>query len=159
MSTPSQSLGNRPIKEGLADGTLPTKSIPIIRQRSRDNTREQLQSAILRVKDKGKKLTISAVASEAGVTPGLIHNTYPDVAEAIRAQVGKGVRQQRDDKISELSKSCELNKELRSELNAALKDIRRLASTNETLRLEVDKLRSVVSGKVVVLPIKDSGRD
>lgn len=123
------------------------------RHRNREKTRDVLQFAMLRVKNKGNKLSISAVALEAGVTPGLIHNTYPDIAEAIRAQVGKATRQQRDDKIAELSRERERNKELRAELNAALKDIQRLASTNETLRQEVAILRSAASvdGRVVRL--------
>jgi len=126
----------------------PTKT----RQRSREKTIEELQAAVLKVKNQGKKLSISAVAKVAGITPSLIHNTYPDIAEAIRAQVGKGVRQQRDDKHAELAKAREQNKELRDEFQSALNDIQRLASINETLRQEVTKLRSVASGKVVILP-------
>jgi AcrR family transcriptional regulator len=124
------------------------------RPRDRAKTREELQFALLRIKNKGGKLTISAVAVEAGVTPGLIHNTYPDIAEAIRAQVGKAVRQQRDDTISELKRVRERNQVLRAELDAALKDVRRLASLNETLRQEVTKVQS--SGNVFILPARSS---
>ncbi|WP_261514412.1 TetR family transcriptional regulator, partial [Burkholderia multivorans] len=85
-------------------GTTPaepqTESAP--RRRSRGKTREELQLAMLRVKNKGLKLSISAVATEAGVSAGLIHNTYPDIAEEIRAQVGRGTRQQRDAKVAEV---------------------------------------------------------
>ena len=121
------------------------------RQRNREKTREELQFAMLRVKNTGKKLTISAVAAEAGVTPALIHNTYPDIAEAIRAQVGKGTRQQRDNKIAELAEARSRLKALRAELEAAQADVQRLASINETLRQEVAALRSAGSGKVIVL--------
>lgn len=153
MSTTTEALGTQtPTQEGQGDGTLTTQTSKKNRQRSRDRTKEELQFAILQVKNKGKKLTISAVASEAGVTPGLIHNTYPDIAEAVRAQVGKATRQQRDEKIAELSEARKRIKELRAERDAALSDIQRLASTNETLRQEVAKLRSVGSGKVVILP-------
>lgn len=111
---------------------------------------------MLRVTSKGEKLTISAVAAEAGVTPGLIHNTYPDLAETIRAQAGKSTRQQRDGKIAELSKVRERNKELRAELDAALSDIKGLASKNETLRQEVLRLRAAATGKVSLLPKKST---
>jgi AcrR family transcriptional regulator len=152
MSAIDKPLGNQThIKEGPGEGALKSQKPTKTRHRSRDKTLEELQFAMLRVKNKGKKLTISAVAKEAGVTPGLIHNTYPDIAEAIRAQVGKGTRQQRDDKMAELSKARERIKELRSELDAALHDIQRLASINETLRQEVAMLRSAGSGKVVTL--------
>ncbi len=63
------------------DAKAQTRSTP--RPRNRERTREELQLAILRIRDKGLKLSISAVASEAGVTAGLIHNTYPDIAEKI----------------------------------------------------------------------------
>ena len=156
MSTTTEALGTQtPTQEGQGDGTLTTQTSKKNRQRSRDRTKEELQFAMLRVKNKGKKLTISAVASEAGVTPGLIHNTYPDIAEAVRAQVGKATRQQRDEKIAELSTARKRIKELRTELDAALTDIQRLASTNETLRQEVAKLHSVGSGKIVILPSRN----
>lgn len=159
MSTTTKALGTQtPTQDGQGDGTLTTQTSKKNRQRSRDRTKEELQFAMSRVKNKGKKLTISAVASEAGVTPGLIHNTYPDIAEEIRAKVGKAIRQQRDEKIAELSTARKRINELRAELDAALIDIQRLASTNETLRQEVAKLRSVGSGKVVILPTRDPGR-
>lgn len=153
MSTTTEAFGTQTrTQEGQGDGTLTTQTSQKNRQRSRDRTKGELELAMLRVKNKGKKLSISAVASEAGVTPGLIHNTYPDIAEAVRAQVGKATRQQRDKKIAELSTARERIKELTAERDAALSDIQRLASTNETLRQEVAKLRSVGSGKVVILP-------
>ncbi len=116
-----------------------------------------MQLAILRVKNKGKKLSISAVAVEAGVSHGLIHNTYPDIAEAIRAQMGKSTRQQRDEKIAELSDARRRIKELKAELETALTDIQRLAATNETLRQEVAILRAGTSGNVLVLPPRHPG--
>lgn len=122
------------------------------RCRSRGKTREELQLAMLRVKNKGLKLSISAVATEAGVSAGLIHNTYPDIAEEIRAQVGRGTRQQRDAKAAEVKEVREQLKTLRAERDAALADVARLASINETLRQEVAMLQAAVSGKIVVLP-------
>lgn len=147
------------IEEEKGGGGRVSQTTAKTRQRNRDKTKDELQLAMLRIKNKGKKLTISAVASEAQVTPGLIHNTYPDIAEAIRAQVGKGTRQQRDDKIVELLKADQQKKELRSELDLALKDIRRLASINETLRQDLDKLRSAESGKVKNLPTRNPARN
>jgi AcrR family transcriptional regulator len=152
MNTPSKtsdaalSAGGEPKAEDIAK----------TRQRNREKTRDELQYAILRIKNRGKKLSISAVAAEAGVTPGLIHNTYPDIAESIRAEVGKGTRKQRDDKIAELAETRERMKVLRAELETAMADIRRLASINETLRQEVSTLRSVETGNVVLLPPRSS---
>lgn len=57
---------------------------------SRD-TRKELQLAIARIKhgrtkvvDQNRRLSILAVAEEAGLSPSKIHNRYPDVAQAIR---------------------------------------------------------------------------
>lgn len=87
-------------------GTSPDDTRPgsAPRRRSRGKTREALQLAILRVKTRGLKLSISSVAAEAGVSAGLIHNTCPDIAEEIRTQVGRGIRQQRDATVAEVKR-------------------------------------------------------
>ena len=137
----------------LPDATVPREP----RRRDREKTKGELQLAILRVKNKGLKVSIAAVAAEAGVTPGLIHNTYPDIAEDIRAQTGRAVRQQRDDKAAELAKVRATLKELREQLAVARSDLAKLASINETLSDEVARLKAQVTGKVVVLPPRRGG--
>ncbi|WP_175804303.1 TetR family transcriptional regulator [Burkholderia cenocepacia] len=137
-------------RAGTTSAEAQTGTAP--RRRSRAKTREELRLAMLRVKNKGLKLSISAVAIEAGVSAGLVHNTYPDIAEEIRAQVGRGTRQQRDAKAAEVKKVREQLKILRAERDAALGDIARLASINETLRQEVATLQAAASRKIVVLP-------
>jgi len=137
-------------RAGTTPAEAQTWSSP--RRRSRVKTREALQLAMLRLKNKGLKLSISAVATEAGVSAGLVHNTYPDIAEEIRAQVGRGTRQQRDAKAAEVKKVRQQLKILRAERDAALADVARLASINETLRQEVATLQAAASGKIVVLP-------
>lgn len=66
--------------------------------RSRKKTVDEIQRAIVQLQADQGKLSISAVAKLAEVTPGLIHNTYPDLAEKIRGLVGKATRAQRDAK-------------------------------------------------------------
>lgn len=122
------------------------------RRRSRVNTRDELQSAILRVKEKALRLSISAVAAEAGVHPSLIHNTYPDIAEAIRAQIGRATRQQRDAKAVLLTAATADLREARAELEKALAQVTKLASLNATLREELAILKAGANGKVVPLP-------
>ncbi|MDN7670233.1 MULTISPECIES: TetR family transcriptional regulator [Burkholderia cepacia complex] len=97
-------------------------------------------------------MSISSVAAEAGVSAGLIHNTYPDIAEEIRTQVGRGIRQQRDATVAEVKKVREQLKTVRAERDAALADVATLASINETLRQEIATLQAVASGKIHVLP-------
>lgn len=128
------------------------------RPRDREKTKMELQLAVLRVKNKGLKMSIVAVAAEAGVTPSLIHNTYPDVAEDIRAQMGRAIRQQRNATAAELAEARAALRSLREELREAKGDIAKLASINETLNDEVTSLRAQVAGKVVVMSNRPGGR-
>ena len=122
------------------------------RSRDRAKTEIALQLAIERINNSGSKLSIAAVAAEVGVTPGLIHNTYPDIADEVRKQTGRTVRQQRDAKIAELAKVCATLKEIRKELRAAHGDLDKLVSINETLRAEITRLKAQATGKVHVMP-------
>lgn len=49
--------------------------------RNRKKTIDEIQKAIAQVQAGQGKVSISSVAKIAGVTPALIHNTYPDLAE------------------------------------------------------------------------------
>lgn len=122
------------------------------RRRDKGKTKTELQLAILRVKKNGLKMSIAAVAAEAGVNPSLIHNTYPDLAEKIRALVGRATRQQRDNKATELADALETLRGLRKELQDAKQDIEKLASISESLRDEIGLLRAQVADKVRVMP-------
>lgn len=122
--------------------------------RSRENTAEILGKVIDNILSNNEKLSISAVARAAGVTPGLIHNTYPMVAERIRGLIGKSVRAQRDSKHQALMKEKEINRALRAE-NAQLTDeMARLASVNQLLILELAQLKGIARGNVVPLNSK-----
>ncbi len=92
------------------------------------------------------------------VTPGLIHNTYPAVAERIRSIMGKSVRAQRDSKHQALMKEKELNKALRAENSQLLEEIARLASVNQRLVLELAQLKGVAQGKVIELAPKPGAK-
>ncbi|MDR6453468.1 TetR family transcriptional regulator [Variovorax paradoxus] len=130
-------------------------------QRKRAETREQeLRLAIVRI-ERGRsranavKLSVSAVAREAGVTPALIHNHYPSIAEAIRVKLGASSRQQRDAKQSELKQILEKNRALRQELSETEGRLAKLASINEMLLLENKTLKAMAdSSKVVNLNSK-----
>lgn len=68
---------------------------------------KDLKLALLRIQ-KGRaktgetRVTIAAVAREAGVSTALIHNHYPGVAEDIRAAQGRSSRAMRDVKHQDL---------------------------------------------------------
>ncbi|THJ50829.1 TetR family transcriptional regulator [Burkholderia sp. LS-044] len=123
-----------------------------------DNRIKQLRLAILRIErgraqTKTDKLSISAVAREAGVSPSLIHNHYPDIAEEIRLRLGASSRQQRDAKHEKLKQIRESNKVLRKELAEMRRQIAKLASINETLILENQARRAATAENTTILTI------
>lgn len=111
-------------------------------QRAKD-----LRVAILRI-ERGRaksgvtKLSISSVAKEAGITPALIHNHYPEVAEQIRTKQAASSTARTRTKISELQNEKKKNADLRREIKELQADIARLASINEMLRIENNVLRT-----------------
>lgn len=125
--------------------------------RSRSKTHDALVKAIDSLVAGNEKLSIASVARAAGVTPGLIHNTYPAVAEKIRNLMGKSVRAQRDSKHQALMNEKEKNRALRAENDQLLEELARIASVNQRLLFEMAELKGVTSGKVVALTQK-SGR-
>ncbi|MCP1121601.1 TetR family transcriptional regulator [Robbsia andropogonis] len=110
---------------------------------SRD-TRKELQLAIARIKhgrtkvvDQNRRLSILAVAEEAGLSSSTIHNRYPDVAQAIREAASgarPSVQEARPAKVDKL-------KELRDTLSAREAEIRALALINPRLSMELQAIK------------------
>lgn len=122
--------------------------------RSRSKTLAALNKVVDDLIAGDEKLSITSVARAAGVTPGLIHNTYPSIAERIRNIVGKSVRAQRDSKHQALMSEKEKNRVLRAENDQLLAEVARLASVNQRLIFEMIQLKAVANGKVIALPLK-----
>lgn len=106
-----------------------------------------------RSRTKAKRLSIAAVAREAGVTAALIHNHYPGLAAAIREAMGRGERASRKAKNQELKALRARAQELNDEVKALRTDVARLASINEVLMAENTSLKAKVgaSGTVTLL--------
>jgi len=117
--------------------------------RSREKTVDEIHQAIARLQACQSKMSISAVAKAAGITPALIHNTYPDLAEKIRGLVGKATRTLRDAKHDALVRERENNRSLREELIGTRAELAKLASINQMLLNEVALLKGMATGKVV----------
>lgn len=103
--------------------------------------RKDLELAISRIQrgrahTNATQVNISTVAHEAGVTPALIHNHYPDIAETIRTAQARSSRAQRDAKQSELNAEKEKNRLLRGENGLLRAQVSKLASINEVLLAE-----------------------
>ena len=116
-------------------------------------THKAVRLAIVRI-EKGRpnivsatrKLSVMAVAEEAGVSRALIHRDCPDLLERIKGGVNKGVRQQRDAKQAELNEYKERNKELRSEVAELKAMLEKVQSQNATL-IRKNMTLSSVQGK------------
>jgi SMC interacting uncharacterized protein involved in chromosome segregation len=116
---------------------------------------KELKLAIARIEHgrtqkKGISLSISAVARELGISPALIHNHYPDIAESIRTKVGADSRKQRDAKQDQLKKERKKSAELREDVKSLNNQINKLTTINEMLLLENSELKAKSSGGNVV---------
>ncbi|MCS3464476.1 MULTISPECIES: TetR family transcriptional regulator [Citrobacter] len=129
-----------------------TKRQPLVRCRSK--TLDALNKAIDNLIEGNEKMSIASVARVAGVTPGLIHNTYPAVAERIRTIMGKSARTQRNSKHQALLIEKEKNRVLRAENAQLLEELARIASINQRLQFEIAELNAVCTGKVLSIPPK-----
>lgn len=129
-----------------------TKAQPVevARKRNRTDTAADLKRSLAHLVDSKQRVSIAAVAKAAGVTPALIHNKYPDIAEAIRKHLGKTIRGQRDDKHDQLIEAKTTIKELRSEKNQLLAEVTKLASINEALRRELAEVSAVAKAKNIL---------
>ena len=87
-------------------------------RKTSDSRERDLRLALARIQ-RGRahtgesKVTIAAVAREAGVSTALIHNHYPNVAEAVREAQGRSSRAQRDVKHQDLIAEREKNVSVR----------------------------------------------
>ncbi len=103
-----------------------------------EDREKDLRLALLRIQ-KGRartgefKVTIAAVAREAGVSTALIHNYYPLIAEAIREVQGRSSRAMRDVKQQDLIAERKKSAAYRQEIEELRAKIANLASINEVL--------------------------
>lgn len=111
-----------------------------------------------RSRTKAKRLSIAAVAREAGVTAALIHNHYPSLATAIREAMGRGERASRDAKTQEFKALRARVRELNGEVKALRADVARLASINEVLMAENTSFKARVGTVGTVIPLSPTSR-
>lgn len=120
-------------------------------------TEKNLRNALIRLKhgrpkvvDKRRKISITALAEEAGVKDSTIHNRYPDIAAEVRGLTGKTHKAQRDDKSAKLKAEKEKNRELRAYIEELESDVRKLVSLNATLDSANEQLKAELSSGNVV---------
>jgi AcrR family transcriptional regulator len=96
------------------------------------------------------KVTIAAVAREAGVSTALIHNHYPRIAEAIREAQGRSSRAMRDVKQQDLIAERMKSAAYRLEIEELRVKVANLASINEVLLDKNRVLKAEMSDRKVV---------
>ena len=120
-----------------------------------EDREKDLKLALLRIQ-KGRarpgesKITIAAVAREAGVSTALIHNHYPRIAEAIREAQGRSSRAMRDVKQQDLIAERKKSAAYRQEIEELQTKLASLASINEVLINENLVLKAKISDSKVV---------
>lgn len=120
-----------------------------------EDREKDLRLALLRIQ-KGRartgesKVTIAAVAREAGVSTALIHNHYPRIAEAIREVQGRSSRAMRDVKQQDLIAERKKSVAYRQEIEELRAKVANLASINEVLMYDNRVLKAKLNDPKVV---------
>lgn len=104
------------------------------------------------------KVTIAAVAREAGVSTALIHNHYPRIAETIREVQGRSSRAIRDVKQQYLIEERKKSAAYRQEIEELRAKVSNLASINEVLLDENRVLKAKMSDRVIDLASRKPDR-
>jgi AcrR family transcriptional regulator len=105
------------------------------------------------------KVTIAAVAREAGVSTALIHNHYPAIAEDIRQIQGRSSRAMRDVKHQDLIAERKKSKGYRHEIEELQAKLASIASINEVLLDENRRLKAKLRESNVVELVSSKRRD
>jgi len=121
-------------------------------------TAKLIRQAILRIKKgrskivaKTRKMSVAAVAEECGLSRAAIHKDYPELLDQIKAESGRDVRAQRDQKNEDLKAERLKNRTLRMELVESKQNNQKLVSINAALTAEVRELRAIVDSKNVAV--------
>lgn len=120
-----------------------------------EDREKDLRLALLRIQ-KGRartgesKVTIAAVAREAGVSTALIHNHYPRIAEAIREAQGRSSRAMCDVKQQDLIAERKKSVAYRQEIEELRAKVANLASINEVLMYDNRVLKAKLNDPKVV---------
>jgi AcrR family transcriptional regulator len=122
-----------------------------------NSTQKRLQLALVRLKrgrpkvvSKKRKLSISAVAEEAGVSDSTIHNRYPEIAAEVRQIAGRLYKMQRDEKSEKLKSVKDKNRELRNFIENLESENRKAASIIMTLKAENEQLKAEFDNENIV---------
>jgi AcrR family transcriptional regulator len=119
------------------------------------DTKREIELAIARIQHGRptrilvtRRISIAAVAEEAGVSNATIHNRYPDLAEKIRAMANQDYPSRLKEKSGSLKKSEERLQALRQEVQQLKADLAKSQSINLMLYKENEVLRARLEMKL-----------
>jgi hypothetical protein len=123
-----------------------------VRRASREKRIHAIRLAIHRVRlgrvrvvPLGTRLSVVAVAKEAGISPATIHTTYPDLAEEIRRLAGKSLREKRREDLSDLKKCKDELVQAKKEIAALKRELASVASRYASVIIKIEQLMSLLS--------------
>lgn len=102
---------------------------------------KRLQQGVPKIVQTGTKLSIAAVAKEAGVSNATIHNRYPKVADEIRSLIKGSYVQQLEFKQGSLKECLAKLAQARKEIERLKADLAKSQSINLRLVKENELLR------------------
>ena len=124
-------------------------------------TKKKIRLAIIAI-EKGRpkvvtinrKMSVAAVAEEAGVSRALIHRDFPDLLERIRGGANKAIAKQRNDIREQLKREKAHHKECRLKIKELSDMLANMQSINATLTQENKDLRFKIDSDNKIQPIR-----
>jgi AcrR family transcriptional regulator len=125
------------------------------------NSRTAIETAIQRIQagtprriNQARRLSIVAVAEEAGLSPSTIHNRYPDLAEAIRQKMGVSVQDKLHTARKKLNTNIEKAASLRERLAVSEEALSKSRSIVLRQALEIEGLQRRITALEIELKAK-----
>lgn len=124
-------------------------------------TKKKIRLAIIAI-EKGRpkvvtinrKISVAAVAEEAGVSRALIHRDFPDLLERIRGGTNKAIAKQRNDIREQLKREKVHHKECLLKIKELSDMLANMQSINATLTQENKDLRLKIDSDKKIQPIR-----
>ncbi|PSU85515.1 TetR family transcriptional regulator [Photobacterium phosphoreum] len=124
-------------------------------------TKKMIRLAIIAIEKRrpkvvtiNRKMSVAAVAEEAGVSRALIHRDFPDLLERIRGGANKAIAKQRNDIREQLKREKEHHKECCLKIKELSDMLANMQSINATLTQENKELRLKIDSDKKIQPIR-----
>lgn len=114
-----------------------------------DSRRKALRQSVRKLKSNGVTVTVAAVARDVNISPALIHNRYPEIAQEIRNLSGKSEKNKSENQLEQYRQLEVRLAEIKAERDELRRDVAKLASLNLALKLENESVRAAMASSNV----------